>query len=243
MYYEVIIYPNLLCTLKIIPGVLQLLLSWVTFFSKYCNDYICVSPSPSLVTSECVNQVSMAWKEARNLLLKSEHTGRQIFATQHRDRSQHDVHHQTVPSNLRSMLRLTTDVHSYRTRSVSNQHYFHRRIWNKSYMNCGNENQFMQLRKKPEKKIRTSTGFELVTCDQNPLKSWIFFRLLTQLHKLRSQLLCRNKLLRYNTNFLPEETKFRTDTSSQAINYQYDFLLSLRNLAVTRLTNTPKFCC
>ena len=130
MNYEVIIYPNLLCTLKIIPGVFQLLLSWVTFFSKYCNDYICVSPSPSLVTSECVNQVSMAWKEARNLLLKSEHIGRQIVATQHRDRSQHDVHHQTVPSNLRSMLRLTTAVHSYRTRSASNQHYYDRRIWN-----------------------------------------------------------------------------------------------------------------
>ena len=38
-------------------------------------------------------------------------------------------------------------------------------------MNCGNENQFTQLRKKPEKKIRTSTGLELVTYDQNPLKS------------------------------------------------------------------------
>ena len=74
-----------------------------------------------------------------NLLLKSEHIGRQIVATQHRVRSQHDVHHQTVPSNLRSMLRLTTDVHSYRTRSASNQHSYDRCIRNKSYMNCGNE--------------------------------------------------------------------------------------------------------
>ena len=46
-------------------------------------------------------------------------------------------------------------------------------IWNKSYMNCGNEMkmkkwssqwmQFMQLRKEAWKKFRTSTGFELVT--------------------------------------------------------------------------------
>ena len=113
------------------------------------------------------------------------------------------------------MFKLTTDVHSYRTRSASNQHYYDRCIWNKSYMNCGNENQFMQLRKKPEKKFRTSTGFEPVTCDQNPLKSWIFFRLLTQLHKLRSQLLCWNKLFRYKTNFLPEETKWCFVSSHQ----------------------------
>ena len=93
----------------------------------------------------------------------------------------------------------------------------------------------MQLRKKPEKKIRTSTGFEPLTCDQNPLKSWTFFRLLTQLHKLRSQLPCWNKLLRYKTNFLPEETKFRTDTSPQAINYH--FLLSLRNFAANYFAN------
>ena len=46
-------------------------------------------------------------------------------------------------------------------------------IWNKSYMNCGNEmkmkkwasqwTQFMQLRKEAWKKFRTSTGFEPVT--------------------------------------------------------------------------------
>ena len=46
-------------------------------------------------------------------------------------------------------------------------------IWNKSYMNCGNEmkmkkwssqwTQFLQLRKEAWKKFRTSTGFELVT--------------------------------------------------------------------------------
>ena len=46
-------------------------------------------------------------------------------------------------------------------------------IWNKSYMNCGNEmlmkkwssqwTQFMQLRKEAWKKCRTSTGFEPVT--------------------------------------------------------------------------------
>ena len=45
-------------------------------------------------------------------------------------------------------------------------------LWNKSYMNCGNEmkmkwssqwTQFMQLRKEAWKKFRTSTGFEPVT--------------------------------------------------------------------------------
>ena len=46
-------------------------------------------------------------------------------------------------------------------------------IWNKSYMNCGNEmkmkkwssqwTQFMHLRKEAWKKFRTSTGFEPVT--------------------------------------------------------------------------------
>ena len=46
-------------------------------------------------------------------------------------------------------------------------------IWNKSYMNCGNEmkmkkwssqwTQFMQLRKETWKKFTTSTGFEPVT--------------------------------------------------------------------------------
>ena len=30
----------------------------------------------------------------------------------------------SIPSNLRSMSRLTTDVHDYRTRSASNQHYY-----------------------------------------------------------------------------------------------------------------------
>ena len=114
----------------------------------------------------------------------------------------HDVYHQTVPSNLRSMFRLTTDVHNYRTRSASNQHYYRksyikppggliifkhfwggglltfllwkgglireggliedlqydRCIWNKSYMNCGNENQFTQLRKRPEKNSGLQRG-------------------------------------------------------------------------------------
>ena len=32
-----------------------------------------------------------------------------------------DVYHQAVPSNLRGKFRLMTDVHSYRTRSASNQ--------------------------------------------------------------------------------------------------------------------------
>ena len=55
-------------------------------------------------------------------------------------------------------------------------------IWNKSYMNCGNEmkmkkwssqwTQFMQFRKEAWKKFRTSTGFESVTsryrCDALP---------------------------------------------------------------------------
>ena len=46
-------------------------------------------------------------------------------------------------------------------------------IWNKSYMNCGNEmkmkkwssqwTQFLQLGKEAWKKFSTSTGFELVT--------------------------------------------------------------------------------
>ena len=35
----------------------------------------------------------------------------------------HDVYHQAVPSSLRGMFRITTDVHNYRTRSASNQHY------------------------------------------------------------------------------------------------------------------------
>ena len=35
----------------------------------------------------------------------------------------HDVYHQAVPINLRSMFRLTTDVYNYRTRSA-NQHYY-----------------------------------------------------------------------------------------------------------------------
>ena len=58
-------------------------------------------------------------------------------------------------------------------------------IWNKSYMNCGNEmkmkkwssqwTQFMQLRKETWKKFRTSTGFEPVIS-----------RLPVRLHKLRS---------------------------------------------------------
>ena len=36
-----------------------------------------------------------------------------------------DVYHQAVPSNLRGKFRLMTDVHSYRTRSASNQQYFY----------------------------------------------------------------------------------------------------------------------
>ena len=36
----------------------------------------------------------------------------------------HDVYHQAVPINLRSMFRLKTDVHNYRTRSASNQHHY-----------------------------------------------------------------------------------------------------------------------
>ena len=36
----------------------------------------------------------------------------------------HDVYHQPVPINLRSMFRLKTDVHNYRTRSASNQHHY-----------------------------------------------------------------------------------------------------------------------
>ena len=59
-------------------------------------------------------------------------------------------------------------------------------IWNKSYINCGNEmqlqkwwsqwTQFMQLRKEAWKKFRTSTGFEPVTsryrCDALPTELW-----------------------------------------------------------------------
>ena len=59
-------------------------------------------------------------------------------------------------------------------------------IWNKSYMNCGNEMkmkkwslqwmQFMQLRKEAWKKFRTSTGFEPVTsryrCNALPTELW-----------------------------------------------------------------------
>ena len=64
-------------------------------------------------------------------------------------------------------------------------------IWNTSYMNCGNEmkwnemkmkkwssqwTQFMQLRKEAWKKFRTSTGFEPVTlryrCDALPTELW-----------------------------------------------------------------------
>ena len=51
--------------------------------------------------------------------------------------------------------------------------YFVNDIWNKSYMNCGNEmkmkkwssqwTQFMQLREEDWQKFRTSTGFEPVT--------------------------------------------------------------------------------
>ena len=62
-------------------------------------------------------------------------------------------------------------------------------IWNKSYMNCGNEmkvkkwssqwKQFMQLRKEAWKKFRTSTGFE-------PVTSLAFSGFFTQLHKLLS---------------------------------------------------------
>ena len=63
-------------------------------------------------------------------------------------------------------------------------------IWNKSYMNCGNEmkmkkwssqwTQFMQLRKEAWKKSRTSTGFEPVTlrylCDALPTELWSHWR-------------------------------------------------------------------
>ena len=42
------------------------------------------------------------------LLLSNTGTGRSM--------TMHDFYHQTVPSNLRSMFRLTTDVHNYRTR-------------------------------------------------------------------------------------------------------------------------------
>ena len=63
-------------------------------------------------------------------------------------------------------------------------------IWNKSYMNCGNEmkmkkwssqwTQFMQLRKEAWKKFRTSTGFEPVTsryrCDALPTELWSHWR-------------------------------------------------------------------
>ena len=57
-------------------------------------------------------------------------------------------------------------------------------IWNKSYMNCGNEmkmkkwssqwTQFMQLHKEAWKKFRTSTGFEPVTsrCRCDALTNW-----------------------------------------------------------------------
>ena len=59
-------------------------------------------------------------------------------------------------------------------------------IWNKSYMNCGNEMkmkkwssqwmQFMQLRKEAWKKFRTSTGLEPVTsryrCNALPTELW-----------------------------------------------------------------------
>ena len=130
IYYEGIIYPNLLRTLKIIPGVLQFLLSRVTFFSKYGNDYICVGPSPSLVTSECVNQVRMAWKRSNERISK---VGTQwatscCYATQGQvaawRRMTFIIKLFQVPGNLRSMFRPTTDVHYYRTRSASNQQYW-----------------------------------------------------------------------------------------------------------------------
>ena len=63
-------------------------------------------------------------------------------------------------------------------------------IWNKSYINCGNEmqlkkwwsqwTQFMQLRQEAWKKFRTSTGFEPVTsryrCDALPSELWSHWR-------------------------------------------------------------------
>ena len=63
-------------------------------------------------------------------------------------------------------------------------------MWNKSYMNCGNEmkmkkwswqwTQFMQLRKEDWKKFRTSTGFEPVTSryrwDALPTELWSHWR-------------------------------------------------------------------
>ena len=63
-------------------------------------------------------------------------------------------------------------------------------IWNKSYVNCGNEmkmkrwssqwTQFMQLPKEAWKKFRTSTGFEPVTSwyryDALPTELWSHWR-------------------------------------------------------------------
>ena len=70
-------------------------------------------------------------------------------------------------------------------------------IWNKSYMNCGNEmkmkkwssqwKQFMQLGEEAWKKIQNFNGTFATSRVQTTLKSWIFFSgFFTQLHKLLS---------------------------------------------------------
>ena len=79
-------------------------------------------------------------------------------------------------------------------------------IWNKSYMNCGNEmkmkkwssqrTQFMQLRKEAWKKIQDLTGFEPVTSryrwDALPTELWSHWR--------REQVNCRFSYI-INTHF------------------------------------------
>ena len=72
--------------------------------------------------------------------------------------------------------------HSFNCFSIVND------IWNKSYVNCGNEmkkwltqwTQFMQLRKEAWKRFRTSTGFEPVTsryrCDALATELWSHWR-------------------------------------------------------------------
>ena len=73
-------------------------------------------------------------------------------------------------------------------------------IWNKSYVNCGNEmkmkkwssqwTQYMQLRKEAWKKIHDFNGVwtrDLAITELTIIKSWIFFSgFFMHLHKLRS---------------------------------------------------------